>query len=68
MNKGRRDISYGRYKGFLTCSESTHAGYRHTGYDQNGKLIILTHSSAILYSVLDRVKSGQSIVQDRIID
>ena len=55
MPSNQRDRTYSPYKGYMTCSESTHAGYRHIAFDKNGRLLIQTHSSAILKSFIDRL-------------
>ena len=53
MPSDRRDRTYGWYKGYKTIHENSNTGYRHIGFDKKGKLVIQTHSSAILYRMLD---------------
>jgi len=55
MPSTRRDRTYSLYRGYTTCSETRQAGYIHIAYDQDGYLLIQTHSSAILKSFIDRL-------------
>jgi len=55
MPSNIRDRTYGLYRGYRTCSVSRTSGYIHIAYDQDGYLLIQTHSSAILKSFIDRL-------------
>ena len=55
MPSNIRDRTYSLYRGYKTCSESRAAGYIHIAYDQDGYVLIQTHSSAILKSFIDRL-------------
>ena len=58
------------YKGFITVHRDKRPGMpRHIGY-RNGKVIIQTHSRAILYRYLNSLVDAdyEATVQDRILD